>query len=162
MPSYLERFEQTPEADRWPLVRNWLFNEPLAFAKELRAYRPILSTPAATIVSGFNDCQEVLRRYETFGVDLYKPKQGGYWMAQDDTAQHWREKSIMRAVLDREDVSDIREFVAQKADSILNAAGGRIEAVNQLTRAVPISLVQSWFGFADSDPADLAEWAYWN
>lgn len=101
MTSYLERFEQTPKTERWKLIRNWMFNEALPFSKELRAHRPILETHVATVVSKFNDCQEILRRYETFGVDLYKPKQGIFWMAQDDTARHWREKAIMRAILDR-------------------------------------------------------------
>ena len=52
----------------------------------------------------FADCADILRRYDAFSVALYKPKQGDYWMAQDDTPIHWREKSIMRAILDREQI----------------------------------------------------------
>ena len=79
---------------------------------------------------------------DIFSVALYKPKQGDYWMAQDDTAVHWREKSIMRAILDREDIPDIRTFVAHKAAELLAAAGGSMDAVPGLTRAVPLALVQ--------------------
>jgi cytochrome P450 len=83
-------------------------------------------------------------------------------MAQDDTSVHWREKSIMRAILDREEIPAIRAFVADKAAGLLAAAGGAIEAVAGLTRAVPLALVQDWFGFAHSNPALLCKWSYWN
>ncbi len=162
MASYLERFEHTPVAQRWPTVRRWMFEEPLPFFAELRKHRPVLKTPEATLATSFADCTEVLRRSDVFSVALYKPKQGDYWMAQDDTAVHWREKSIMRAILDREDIPAIRTYVADKAAAILEAANGAIEAVGGLTRAVPIALVQDWFGFADSDPAELVRWSYWN
>ena len=83
-------------------------------------------------------------------------------MAQDDTAEHWREKSIMSAILDREDIPAIRGYVADKAKALLAAAGGSIEAVAGLTRAVPLALVQDWFGLTHSDPAKLCRWSYWS
>ncbi len=162
MPSYLQRFDATPEAQRWPLVRGWIFGEPLPFFAELRAQRPILVMPGMTLAARFDDCTEILRRHDLFSVALYQPKQGSYWMAQDDTAEHWREKSLMRAILDREDIPDIRSYVANKAAALLAAAGGSIDAVPGLTRAVPIALVQDWFGFTHSDPAKLCKWSYWN
>lgn len=162
MPGYLERFDATPAAERWPLVKRWMEEEPLPFFAELRAHRPVLATPAATLAARFADCREILLRPEAFSVALYRPKQGAYWMAQDDTPEHWREKSIMRAVLDREQIPAIRDFVGREAANRLAAAGGRIDAVGGLSRAVPIALVQEWFGFADSDPAELFDWSYWN
>ena len=162
MSGYLERFEQTPVAERWALVRRWMFEEPLPFFAELRAYRPVLVMPEVVLATRYADCAEILRRFDTFSVRLYRPKQGDYWMAQDDTAIHWREKSIMRAILDREDIPAIRAYVADKAGAILRAAGGEIDAVDGLTRAVPIALVQDWFGFVDSDPKELQRWSYWN
>jgi cytochrome P450 len=162
MTQYLEEFDRTPPAERWPLVRRWMYEEPLSFFAEMRAQRPILPTPAVTLLMRFADCSMVMRRHDIFTVALYKPKQGDYWMAQDDTAIHWREKSIMRAVLDREQIPKIRPYVADKAAALLKAAGGTIEAVNGLTRAVPIAFVQDWFGFVDSDPNELREWSYWN
>jgi cytochrome P450 len=162
MPSYLERFEHTPVAQRWPTVRRWVYEEPLPFFAELRKHRPVLKTPEVTLATTFADCTEILRRADIFSVALYKPKQGDYWMAQDDTAVHWREKSIMRAILDREDIPSIRTYVGDKAAAILEAANGEIEAVAGLTRAVPVALVQDWFGFADSNPAGLVRWSYWN
>jgi cytochrome P450 len=162
MASYLERFDNTPEAGRWPLVRGWIYGEPLPFFAELRANRPILLTPEVTLAFRAGDCTEVLRHFELFSVALYKPKQGDYWMAQDDTAVHWREKSIMSAILDFEDVPAIRKFIADRTASLLTAAGGVIDAVTGLTRAVPLALVKEWFGFAHGDTSAMEKWSYWN
>ena len=160
MASYLQRFDETPAAQQWPMVRRWMFEESLPFFAELRRHRPVLATPQATLVARYLDCCEVLLRYECFSVKPYD-KMGEYWMAQDDTPAHWRDKSIMRAILDREQVPDIRKFIGEKAASILKAAGGEIEAVSQVTRAVPIALVQEWFGFVDADPKEMFEWSHW-
>jgi cytochrome P450 len=162
MASYLQRFDATPVAERWGLVRAWMFGEPLPFYAELRRQRPILAMPEVTLVARFDDCTEVLRRHELFSVSLYKPKQGSYWMDEDDTAIHWREKSIMRAILDFEEIPAIRDYVGKKAAALLGAAGGQMDAVAGLTRAVPTALVQDWFGFAHSNPDNLIKWSYWN
>lgn len=162
MASYLQRFDATPQALRWPLVRGWMFSEPLPFYAELRRDRPILVMSELTLATRFDDCTDILRRYDVFSVALYKPKQGDYWMDEDDTANHWRDKSIMRSILDVEDIPGIRAYVADKATKFLVAAGGSIDAVPGLTRAVPIALVQDWFGFRDSDPEKLSKWSYWN
>ncbi len=162
MASYLQRFDATPPAARWPLVRGWVFGEPLPFFAELREKRPILVMPELTIATRFDDCTEILRRYDTFSVALYKPKQGDYWMAEDDTATHWREKSIMRAILDRDEIPAIRAYVADKTAALLAAAGGSLEAVGGLARAVPLGLVQDRFGLNHSDAALMCKWSYWN
>jgi cytochrome P450 len=162
MASYLEQFDQTPAGARWPMVRRWIFAEPLPFFAELRTRRPILEMPELTLVTRYDDCVTVLRRDDAFGVDLYKPKQGDYLMAQDGTAGHWREKSIMKSILDFEQLPAIRAFVAAKAAALLQAGGGAIDAVDGLSRAVPIALVQDWFGYTDSNPKDLFEWSYWS
>ncbi len=162
MASYLERLDTTPEDKRWALARGWLFGEPLPFFAELRRERPILALPELTLAARFDDCTDILRQHDVFSVRLYRPKQGDYWMAQDDTAVHWREKSIMRAILDREEIPDIRDFVGQTAATILTAAGGSIDAVGGFARAVPTALVREWFGLNHADPAKLIEWSYWN
>lgn len=162
MTSYLQTLDSLPADRKWPQANAWILKEPLPFFAELRRYRPILPLPEVTLVARFDDVTNIMHRFDAFGVDLYKPKQDPYWMAQDDTAIHWRHKSIMKAILDREDVPVIRETVGKWAADILKAAGGRIEAVGGLTRAVPCRLVQDWFGFIDSDAAKLIDWSYWN
>jgi cytochrome P450 len=162
MATYLQRFDATPEAQRWPLVRGWIFGEPLPFFAELRRDRPILVMPEVTLAAKFDDCTEILARYDLFSVALYKPKQGSYWMAQDDTAVHWREKSIMKAILDFEEVPKIRTWVADKTAALFAAGGGSIDFVQGVARALPIALTQEWFGYKHGSATAMGNWSYWN
>lgn len=162
MTTYLNRLDAAAPADRWKLARGFLFDAPLPFFAELREARPVLPLDEVTIVTRFADCSLILRRPRTFGVDLYEPKQGTYFMAQDDTAAHWREKSVMKSILDVEDLPKIREFVRNETDAALDAGKGSLEIVRRVTRGVPVRLVQEWFGFTRSDPEKLIEWSYWN
>lgn len=162
MGGYLDRIDAAPPDRRWALARGWMLDEPLPFFAELRATRPVLVLPEVTLATRFHDCALILRRHHDFGVDLYRPKQGDYFMAQDDTADHWRDKSIMKSVLDFEQVPAMRAFVGETTSAILDNAKGSIDAPKQLTRAVPVALVQRFFGFSGGDPAKLTEWSYWN
>lgn len=162
MASYLTLLDATPEEQRWPRVRQWMREAPLPLYRELRRRRPVLCLPEAVLATRHADCTEILRRTDLFSVAPYRAKQGAYWMAQDDTAEHWREKSIMRAILDFEDIPGIRRYVAERSSALLGVAAGTLDAVDGFSRAVPIALVQDWFGFADSDPAALRTWSYWN
>jgi cytochrome P450 len=162
MTDYLARLDAVSPDDKWPLFRTFMLENRLPFFAQLRAERPVLETPDLTIVSRFADCATVLRRYTDFGVDLYEPKQGDYFMAQDDTADHWRDKSVMKSILDFEEVPAMRAFVGARAAEILRAGNGAIDAPKQLTRAVPVALVQEFFGFRGGDAQKLTDWSYWN
>lgn len=162
MTPHLDQLDALPPEARWPLARSWIAGHNHAFLAELRAHRPVMALPELTLVSRYADCAHILRRHDLFGVDLYKPKQGPYWMAQDDTAEHWRDKSVMRAILNREDVPGMRRFVAEETAQRLGAARGEIDFVSHIGRGVPIALVQRFFSFADADPRRMADWSYWN
>ncbi len=162
MGHHLAAIDAAVPASRWPMVRERILASDLAFYAELRSERPVLALPELTLVSRYADCTTVLRRHDAFGVDLYVPKQGSYWMAQDDTPTHWRDKSIMRAMLDYETVPAMRAYVGERTDAALDASDGAIEAVAAIGRAVPVALCQQFFGFEDADPADLIRWSYWN
>lgn len=162
MSSYGEQIDSTAPEERWPLVRGWIRGKPQAFFAEMRDTRPILVLPELTLAFRHSDCTTILRRHDDFGVDPYVPKQGDYFMAQDDTADHWRDKSIMRAILDFEQIPEIRAFVATTAARILDDAGGAIDIPQALSRAVPVAMVQRFFGLDEHNPADLIRWSYWN
>jgi cytochrome P450 len=162
MTPHLSQLDAMAPSQRWPLARGWIAQHSRAFYAELRAHRPVCALPELTLVSRYADCAQVLRRHDLYGVDLYKPKQGPYWMAQDDTPEHWRDKSVMRAILNREDVPRMRGFVAEETARRLAAARGSIDYVWHIGRGVPIALVQRFFGFSDGDPRRMADWSYWN
>jgi cytochrome P450 len=160
--TYAERIDAAAPAARWPLARSFLLGEPQHFFAEMREHRPVLVLPELTMAFRYADCSLVLRRHDDFGVDLYRPKQGDYFMAQDDTADHWRDKSIMKSVLDFEQIPDIRAFIAEQTDKILTSSAGAIDLPRSLTRIVPAAMVQRFFGLDEHDPKDLIEWSYWN
>lgn len=164
MTDYLAQLDALPAAQRWAKVRGWIFDRghALPFFAELRASRPVLELPEVTLATRWSDCTMILRRHNTFGVDLYKPKQGDYFMSLDDTAAHWREKSLMKAILDKEDVPRMREWIGETTRQVLAEAGGEIELVRQVSRGVPVRLVEKWFGFRGADHDDMITWSYWN
>lgn len=166
---YLSEFDAAPENERYPLVQRWIHSEHrLAFFAQLRAHRPVLQTPQCTLVANYVDVVDMLQLPKTFTVDLYKPKMGvtatdaGYLMAHDDDALHYREKSIMQGLLNRDDLTAVRLQVAKNAAEILRKADGSIEFINQYCRMVPVLLVQQYFGLDGSDEQDLIRWSYWN
>ncbi len=165
---YLARYDSAKEADKYPLVHEWMKDEPLAFFRELREKRPVLETPECTLVTRFADIRDVLQMPKIFTVDLYKPKMGvtetdpGYLMAHDDDALHTREKSLMEGMLNRDDLPRIRKLVEKTAREILDGSGGRIEIVNRYCRMVPARLVQDYFGLDGIGREDLIRWSFWN
>ncbi|MGI9275903.1 MAG: cytochrome P450 [Endozoicomonas sp.] len=165
---YLAEYDSAPEANKYPLVLKWMKEEPLPFFKQLREHRPILVTPECTLVSRFTDVRNMLQMPKIFTVDLYKPKMGvtetdpGYLMAHDDDALHYREKSLMQGMLNRDDLPRIRKLVAETGQGILEQADGTIEVVNEYCRTVPAVLVQEYFGLDDVDIKDLIDWSFWN
>ena len=165
---YLAAFDAASHSDQYPLVQQWMKREPLPFFKQLREQRPILVTPECTLVTRFDDVRDLLQMPSIFTVDLYKPKMGvtdkdvGYLMAHDDDALHYREKSLMQGMLNRDDIPRVRELIKASAKSILDNSSDAIEIVNQYCRTVPAILVQEYFGLDGIEKERLIEWSYWN
>lgn len=166
--NYLAEYDSAAIADKYPLVRGWMMSEPLPFFKQLRAERPILVTPECVLVSRYVDVIDLLQMPKIFTVDLYKPKMGvtdtdpGYLMAHDDDAIHYREKSLMQGMLNRNDLPRIRALIEKSAKAILADANGSLDIVNNYCRMVPAVLVQEYFGLGNIDKKDLIEWSFWN
>ena len=63
----------------------------------------------------------------------------------DDDALHTREKSLMQGMLNRDDLPQVRDMVTRIGKNLLDAADGKMEAVNEYCRMVPATLVQDYF-----------------
>ncbi len=167
--NYLAEYDATPEEEKYPLVKKWMKEEPLPFFKQLRSERPILVTPECTLVSHFVDVRDMLQMPLIFTVDLYKSKMGvteteqGYLMAHDDDALHYREKSLMQAMLNREDLPRVRKLIADASAEILRDAPKEgFDIIHNYCRMVPAILVQEYFGLDGVDKDDLIRWSFWN
>lgn len=165
---YLAEYDAAADADKYPLVQKWMKTTPLPFFKQLRQQRPVLVTPECTLLALFTDIRDALQMPTIFTVDLYKPKMGvtatdpGYLMAHDDDALHYREKSIMQGMLNRDDIPCVRQIIQDAAKDILNDANGSIEIVNNYCRMVPAIMVQEYFGLDGIDRKKLLKWSFWN
>jgi cytochrome P450 len=160
--SYLERYDREPDEGKLKLVRQFMADDPLGFFKELRTRRPVLVTPQCTLVALYDDVIEVLNMPKVFTVALYGPKMADdYLMSRDDDELHYREKSIMQGMLNREDLPRIRNMVAETCDEILRHANGKLDAVPDYCRLVPATIVQKYFGLTGIDRSELMEWSYW-
>jgi cytochrome P450 len=160
--SYLDRFDRAPDGQKLILARQFMADDPLAFFKELRARRPVLVMPECTMVALYDDVIELLNMPNVFTAALYVPKMAnGYMMMHDDDALHYREKSIMQGLLNRDDLPKVRRMVASTCDSILAASKGKLDAVSDYCRMVPASIVRDYFGLIGIDRKDLIEWSYW-
>jgi len=165
---YLAEYDAAADADKYPLVQKWMKTTPLPFFKQLRKERPVLVTPECTLFALFTDIRDSLQMPAIFTVSLYKSKMGvtatdpGYLMAHDDDALHYREKSLMQGMLNRDDVPRVRKIVQDSAKDILDGANGNIEIVNNYCRMVPAIMVQKYFGLDGIDRKKLLKWSYWN
>jgi len=167
--SYLEQYDAIPDdrpRDRVGLVSRWLRSDWRPFFQELREHRPILVTPAFTLVTRFPDVQEILSRPRDFSVRIYQGKMdpvvaGPFMLARDETPVNWREKGIMQAMLQPEDLPCVRMLCGRLADEALAAAAaeGRIEVVSRLGRYVPTRLCGEYFGFPGPDLDTMYRWS---
>lgn len=165
---YLAEYDAAAEADKYPLVKLWMQTEPLPFFKQLRQERPILVTPECTLLALAEDVRDALQMPTIFTAQLYRSKMGvrknnpGYMTANDDNALSTREKAIMQMLLDRNDLPYIRQLIADAARTILQNANGRIDAVNEYCRRLPVILVQQYFGLDGVAEKKLMNWSFWN
>jgi cytochrome P450 len=160
--NYFQELAGVPASESFTLIRHWMDTEPHHFFKYLREHKPNLTTPVCSLVTRNDDVIEVLSQPSVFTVSMYKPKMGDYLMTHDDDPLHFREKSIMRSMLNRDDLPAVRKMVAKNAKAILDAANGEIELAGDYCRMVPTTIVQDYFGLDGIDPRKLIEWSYWN
>lgn len=166
--SHLERYAAAMARDpmsAFALLREWMRTDWRAFFAELREHRPILVTPAFTVVTRFADVTEVLSREEVFSVRAFGPRLdaalgGPFMLGRDATAMNWHEKGLMQVVLGPHDVAEVRALAGRVADEALDAASrrGRVEAVGELFRHVALRVCGDYFGFPGPTPETLSRW----
>jgi cytochrome P450 len=166
--SYLEQYDSIPGenvVDKVKLVNQAVWADWRSLFKELREKRPIFITPKFVLVGLFPDVQEVLSRQDIFSVRLFMPKMdpvvGPCMLARDNTEVNYREKSIMKTMLQLEDLPEVRKMAGKLAKTALeqSASTGKIEVVNQLGKYVPIKICGDYFGFPGPDLETMYRWA---
>jgi cytochrome P450 len=130
----------------------------------LRRMMPVLLIKNFAVVTRFADVQEVLSRDDVFQV-TYGQKMavvtGGanFFLGMQNSPDYERDVAHMRAAMRREDVAGrIVPFVAQTAEELVAASGGRLDVVRDLSRIVPARWVASYFGCTPPSDEQLAAW----
>lgn len=160
---FLDDFDEAVDDVKTKLIFGAIKAHPDAVFALLRRVRPILETPVGYLITRFDDVQEALERNTIFTVKPYAPKMdpsvGPFMLARDGTTINSRDKGIMRAMLSRDDLPKVRTMAADLAKKAVDAAGGRIEVVSQLSRLVPVQMTGDYFGFPGPSEAKLFEWS---
>jgi cytochrome P450 len=160
--SYVARLDAEPNPTKLALLRQFMADDPFGLFKDLRANRPVMVIPDCVVLSLYDDIIEMFNMPKVFTAALYIPKMAnGYFMMHDDDNLHYREKSIMQGLLNRDDIPKVRRMVTQICTDLLTAAGGRIDAVPGYCRLTPATIVRDYFGLVGIDRKDLMEWSYW-
>jgi|HubBroStandDraft_1064217.scaffolds.fasta_scaffold00021_73 cytochrome P450 len=169
---FLAEFDAAPDPAKVLVLAKWIAADPLGMYAELRPARPVLQVPSpaagippTVVLSLYDDVREALTRNAIFQVVPYAraidPSVGPFMLARDDTTINQRDKSVMLAVLRREDLPLVRDLVRKHAEASIREFGttGQLEVVSTLGRRVPILLCGSYFGFPGPDEATMFKWS---
>jgi len=134
----------------------------------IRNTRPNLSLPGSggpVFVTRYYDVCEALNRPEIFNViyaPMMDPSVGPFMLGRDDTTINQRDKGIMRALIQREDLPRVREMVAQITQDVIrpHLDKGKIDVVKHVSRHVPMRLTGDYFGFPGPDIDTMLRWSF--
>ncbi len=163
---YLARYDAADPATGVALLAGWLRSDWRELFAELRAHRPVLDTPAFTVLTRYDDVVAALSRPADCTVGAYTgPMEAALgapiMLTRDGTPMNWREKGLMQVVLAPEDVPRVRELTGKLADRAIDEAvtDGRIDVVGGLFRRVPLEVCADYFGFPGPDRQTLSRWS---
>lgn len=162
---FLAEFDAAPEGDaKIGVVIRWLRSDWRTMYAELRTHRPILKTPAFTMVTRATDVLHVLSQPSVYSVRANQrtmdPSVGPFMLARDETEINWEEKGLLRAVLRWDDLQRVRQLASQVAAVALSEAeAGSLDLVPTIARRVPLRIVQNIFGFNAPDESILS-WSF--
>ncbi len=145
----------------------WLFDDPQfrIATRFLRRVLPILKTPSFWLISRYDDVMEVLKRDADFPVP-FKPKfelmdrTGTNFILgmPNDPAYLAIHKHAMQAFR-MEDIPAIAKWSFERAEELVAAGDGVIDAMAGLCTQVPIEIIGRYYGIPAQHP-DLPLWLY--
>jgi len=144
-------------------LKAWAVAHPEAIFRVLRRVKPILTVKGVTLVTRFDDVQEVLQRDSVFVApyaDGFRELTGGrnFFLGMANTAEYQRDVSNMRIVVRRDDLpTRIAPFVGATADRLVAEAPGRMDVVSELAQRAATEFVADYFGIPSPTPTAFAD-----
>jgi len=132
----------------------------------LRRFAPIVGLPfLGTVVTKYDDVQEVLARDDVFGVpfgeEIARLNDGEapgtpFILGIDDRDAHAKQLAAVMRVFKRADIpARVTDLCAEKARAIVAGCGGRLEAIGGLVTRIPLEVCKSYYGVAMDDPRQV-------
>lgn len=162
------KISKSPNSRFATFFGNLFENKPDLVLGIIRNIRPNFSVPGKdgpVFITRFQDVRESLERSEIFNVvygPMMDPSVGPFMLGRDNTTINQRDKGIMRALIQREDLPRIRGLVKQLTKETLepHKQSGRVDVVRALSRVVPIRLTGEYFGFPGPDIDSMLRWSF--
>ncbi len=131
----------------------------------LRAWSPAVVIGKRVFVSRYAAVTDVLKRDQDFTISeinglRMQDMHLSFFLGMDRGPAHDRELALMESVVKREDLAVIRNLVQAKAAQILAAArpDGQLDIATDYGRAVPLSLIEGYFGIPVHDQVRMRYW----
>lgn len=129
----------------------------------MRNHKPILSTPAVTVVALHEDVTEVLGDPKRFTAGLYGPKMeavtGPFILGVDDTPLYHHDHAAMDRAVRKEDMPLLGDAMLGYARELVAAAGEQIDVVTELADPALVRSITAYFGTPGPDAETQARWA---
>jgi cytochrome P450 len=131
--------------------------------KFMRNHKPILSTPAVTVVTLSEDVKEVLGDPHRFTAGLYGPKMeavtGPFILGVDDTPLYHHDHAAMDRAVRPEDMPGLGDAMLGFSRELVAAAGDEIDVVTELADPALVRAIDAYFGTPGPDAETQARWA---
>jgi cytochrome P450 len=142
-----------------------LLDRPQWWMRPLRRFWPIARIPllGLTIVSRFEHVQEVLGHDRVFEVPFARRMRElidgpAFVLALQDGEEYRLQRGQIMRAFSLDDLGVIGHQSGRFAEGILEAAPGRLDAVEELLTRVPTLLCRDYFGLDIPDPRLFAHW----
>jgi len=152
-------------------ITDWILDEPQWLLALFRRFWPIAKFPGKqALATRYDDVQEVLRRDREFAVpwgDRVRLINGGpnFLLGMSAGDDYRRILGHIMAVFRREDIDRVvTPCSADVATKIVEASGGRFDAIEGLIARVPVRVCEEYYGVrivtrdAERDRTDFAHW----
>lgn len=131
----------------------------------LRTFFPVLNIGSWVIVSRYDSVKEILTRDKDFTIAEINAANMhavglDFFLGMDASEVHDREKGIMEASVKRDDLLLIQQIIREEISNLITPilATHRIEVVGQLSRVVPLALLEHYFGVPVADKKKMQDW----
>lgn len=172
--SFLEQLKETVNNNSDPiasataemrLIGQWIATCPIEFFNELRENSPILKTPAFTIVTRYQDVQDVLTLNTIFTTDLLKQNVlkfiGNTVVELPPSSEYEKHKSILRLAFPMADISRYHQILLEEVKIPLKniKADAPFDLVDYAKR-LPATAISRYLGLEGLLIDELIQWVH--